>query len=434
MRKYEHGEPHRLRAERASARRDRRAAGRCATTTSPTGRAISSRGIVDFVPNDRWTFSVSGGVGNGPTIPTATSGCSRRRSGPVSFAVDYRTRPTASALGRHLQLRTLRRPPAVAIGEPESGQTDPKSRLDGGLARDRELLFTLCGAAADWSNTEARAVLRLQLRGGQLSSYTVVPGGPLPAPSQLPRMSSASFSGCTSTSRHRLSNQLAGTLSYYFEPFRVYRLCRLRSRPSVNSIDQPSSLRARDMSTVPTPCTPRCWASGISGNSHVTVLGGFMLNRRTSTNDVFSRRLLDARLSQMATAARRWPDRMRRRCKRAGGLHRRRSASCVTPIAGKGNKTNPLDGVGAKLSAADIKAVDPAPDRDDGKAKSHQEAADARPNTPLCRRQTWTRSSPTCRASNNRPLPMRREAPLLTRSPSAACMVATASAAVFIAC
>jgi mono/diheme cytochrome c family protein len=46
-------------------------------------------------------------------------------------------------------------------------------------------------------------------------------------------------------------------------------------------------------------------------------------------------------------------------------------------VAGKGNKTNPLDGVGTKLSAADIKRVDSAPDGDDGESEVDEEAADA---------------------------------------------------------
>ena len=46
-------------------------------------------------------------------------------------------------------------------------------------------------------------------------------------------------------------------------------------------------------------------------------------------------------------------------------------------IAGKGNKDNPLDGVGKKLTADDIRAVDYAPEGNDGEDQVHQEAADA---------------------------------------------------------
>ena len=50
-------------------------------------------------------------------------------------------------------------------------------------------------------------------------------------------------------------------------------------------------------------------------------------------------------------------------------------------IAGAGSKTNPLDGVGKKLSAADIRAWIVTPKEMDNEDQVDQEAADAR---PLC--------------------------------------------------
>ncbi len=46
-------------------------------------------------------------------------------------------------------------------------------------------------------------------------------------------------------------------------------------------------------------------------------------------------------------------------------------------IAGAGSKANPLDGVGKKLSADDIRAVDCEPGRSRRQAQVHQEAAHA---------------------------------------------------------
>ena len=47
--------------------------------------------------------------------------------------------------------------------------------------------------------------------------------------------------------------------------------------------------------------------------------------------------------------------------KKGEGVYTAQKCSVCHQVAGKGNKTNPLDGVGAKLSAADIKEwiVDP---------------------------------------------------------------------------
>ena len=66
-------------------------------------------------------------------------------------------------------------------------------------------------------------------------------------------------------------------------------------------------------------------------------------------------------------------------------------------IAGKGSKTNPLDGVGAKLSADDIKQWITHPVDAAAKAKSTKKPP-MPTGTAVCRPLTSTRSSPTCRA------------------------------------
>jgi hypothetical protein len=69
--------------------------------------------------------------------------------------------------------------------------------------------------------------------------YTVVPGGPLPPPSQLPNVYNK-LQQLHVDVRHRLSNRLVLALSYLYEPFRVYDFAFDQS--VVNSIVQPSSL------------------------------------------------------------------------------------------------------------------------------------------------------------------------------------------------
>ena len=69
--------------------------------------------------------------------------------------------------------------------------------------------------------------------------YTVVAGGPLPAPSQLPNVFNK-LQQLHLDIRHRLSHQLVLAGSYLYEPFRVYDFA---FDPSVvNGIVQPSSL------------------------------------------------------------------------------------------------------------------------------------------------------------------------------------------------
>jgi MtrB/PioB family decaheme-associated outer membrane protein len=69
--------------------------------------------------------------------------------------------------------------------------------------------------------------------------YGVVPGGPLPPPSQLPEAYNK-LQDFRLDVRHRLSGRLAATLSYRYEPLRVYDFAM---DPSVvDGIVQPSSL------------------------------------------------------------------------------------------------------------------------------------------------------------------------------------------------
>jgi hypothetical protein len=87
-------------------------------------------------------------------------------------------------------------------------------------------------------NTEARLSYDYAHSRGSYV-YGVVPGGPLPPPSQLPEVFNK-LQELKLDLRHRLSNRLAATLSYLYEPFRVYDFA---FDPSVvDGIVQPSSL------------------------------------------------------------------------------------------------------------------------------------------------------------------------------------------------
>jgi hypothetical protein len=87
-------------------------------------------------------------------------------------------------------------------------------------------------------NTEARLSYDFSYAKGEYL-YGVVPGGPLPTPSQLPTVYNR-LQQLHLDVRHRLTNQLAATFSYLYEPFRVYDFA---FDPSVvNGVVQPSSL------------------------------------------------------------------------------------------------------------------------------------------------------------------------------------------------
>src|SRR5262249_28061520 len=87
-------------------------------------------------------------------------------------------------------------------------------------------------------NTEARLSYDWSYAKGDYL-YTVVPGGPLPPPSQLPRVYNK-LQQLHVDVRHRLTNHLAATAADLYEPFRVYDFAF--DPTVVNSIVQPSSL------------------------------------------------------------------------------------------------------------------------------------------------------------------------------------------------
>jgi hypothetical protein len=87
-------------------------------------------------------------------------------------------------------------------------------------------------------NTEARLSYDYSYAKGSYL-YTVVPGGPLPPPSQLPDVYNK-LQQLHVDVRHRLSGRLVATFSYLYEPFRVYDFAF--DQTTINSIVQPSSL------------------------------------------------------------------------------------------------------------------------------------------------------------------------------------------------
>ena len=87
-------------------------------------------------------------------------------------------------------------------------------------------------------NTEARVSYDFSHAEGSYF-YTVVPGGPLSPPSQLPNVFNK-LQQLHLDVRHRLSSKMAVTFSYLYEPFRVYDFAF--DPTVVDSIIQPSSL------------------------------------------------------------------------------------------------------------------------------------------------------------------------------------------------
>jgi MtrB/PioB family decaheme-associated outer membrane protein len=194
-------------------------------------------GIVDFVPNERWTFSVSGGVGK-DDYPDSSLGLQETTLRTVSFGADFREPNGLGAGGtynfeRYSGLQRSR--------STQSGQS-PDDALHDWTADTGETVnyFSIYVTPPRVTpKTEARLSYDFShAEGSYLYTVFTGPGG-LPPPSQLPNVFNK-LQQLHIDVRHRLTNRLAATFSYLYEPFRVYDFA---FDPSVvNSIVQPSSL------------------------------------------------------------------------------------------------------------------------------------------------------------------------------------------------
>jgi hypothetical protein len=105
-------------------------------------------------------------------------------------------------------------------------------------SKERVNYFLVYLTPPRFGNTETRLSYEYAHSRGNYF-YGVVSGGPLPEPAQLPEVFNK-LQDLRLDVRHRLSNRLAATFAYRYEPFSVYDFA---FDPSVvNGIVQPSSL------------------------------------------------------------------------------------------------------------------------------------------------------------------------------------------------
>jgi MtrB/PioB family decaheme-associated outer membrane protein len=192
-------------------------------------------GQVDLVPNDVWTFSASVGAGK-DNYGDSSFGLQNSTFQTFSFGADFRL-PNGFGGGssynyeNYAGLQRSRSANSDQFNDPNRDWTADST--------ERVNYFSLYATPPKIGrNTEARLSYDFSYAEGNYL-YTVVQGGPLPPPSQLPKVYSK-LQQLRVEVRHRLSNRLAATLSYLYEPFRVYDFAFDQS--VVDSIVQPSSL------------------------------------------------------------------------------------------------------------------------------------------------------------------------------------------------
>jgi MtrB/PioB family decaheme-associated outer membrane protein len=192
-------------------------------------------GQVDIVPNDTWIFSANAGIGT-ENFDDSGFGLQETSFNVFGVSADMQL-PSGWGAGASYTyenydgLQRSRNANPGQEGDPNRDWTaDSTENVDYFSIHIRPPRFG--------QNTEARFSYDYSFAEGSYF-YTIVPGGPLTPPNQLPNVFNK-LQQLHLDVRHRLSGRLAATFSYLYEPFDVYDFA---FDPSVvNGIVQPSSL------------------------------------------------------------------------------------------------------------------------------------------------------------------------------------------------
>jgi putative beta-barrel porin MtrB/PioB len=199
-------------------------------------------GQVDVSPNELLTLSASAGFGK-DDFDESYFGLQESTFQTFSFAADYR-QPDGWGVGASYNYEHYagdQRSRTASPGQTPPQETDPRRdwMVD---SKERVNYFSIYATPPKiGANTEARFSYDYSYALGSYL-YTTDPGwtsvGLVP-PNQLPDVYNK-LQQLHIDVRHRLTNKLAASFSYLYEPFRVYDFAFDRS--VVNSIVQPSSL------------------------------------------------------------------------------------------------------------------------------------------------------------------------------------------------
>jgi MtrB/PioB family decaheme-associated outer membrane protein len=196
-------------------------------------------GQVDVTPNELWTISASLGAGV-DDYDDSYFGLQESSFRVFTLAADLQ-RPDGWGAGASYDYERytgLQRSRTASPGQTPDQVTDPNRDWTAD-SRERVHYFSIHLTPPRFGrNTEARfSYDYAHSRGNYL--YAVVPGGPVPEPSQLPRVFNE-LQELRLDVRHRVTNRVVATLAYRYEPFDVYDFA---FDPSVvDGIVQPSSL------------------------------------------------------------------------------------------------------------------------------------------------------------------------------------------------
>jgi len=196
-------------------------------------------GLMDVSPNELWTFSASAGFGK-DDFPDSYFGLEQTSFQTFSLGADFR-QPDGWGVGASYNYEHYsgdQRSRSASAGQTPPQETDPNRDWTVN-SKERVNYFSIYATPPKiGEKTEARFSFDYS---NALGSYVhgIVPGGPLTPPNPLPDVFNK-LQQLHIDVRHKLSNRVAATFSYLYEPFRVYDFAFDKS--VVNSIVQPSSL------------------------------------------------------------------------------------------------------------------------------------------------------------------------------------------------
>jgi MtrB/PioB family decaheme-associated outer membrane protein len=193
-------------------------------------------GQVDFVPSDDWMFSMSGGILHDDYSDTFF-GLQESTGRTISLAADYHQ---PSGLGAGAAYNFERYAGLQQSHEGDSSDAQFNDPLRNWTADSTETVhyFSIYATPPRIGNTEVRFSYDFS---HALGNYlqTVPAGSPITTPNQLPNVFNK-LQQLHIDARHRLTNRIAASFSYLYEPSRIYDFA---FDPSVvNGIVQPSSL------------------------------------------------------------------------------------------------------------------------------------------------------------------------------------------------
>jgi len=194
-------------------------------------------GQVDFVPSDVWMFSVSGGILN-DDYGDSVFGLQESSGRTFSLAADYHE-PNGLGAGATYNLERYGGLQQSHEGDDSNAQfNDPLRNWTADSTETVHYFSIYASPPRIGRNTEVRFSYDFSHAEGNYL-YAIPAGSPIPTPNQLPNVFNK-LQQLHIDARHRLTNQLAASFSYLYEPLRIYDFA---FDPSVvNGIVQPSSL------------------------------------------------------------------------------------------------------------------------------------------------------------------------------------------------